>query len=93
MGLDTVGRGGWGGGSNTMADYCAKCYLQIKATVCLNVCDWMNMTERIAIALIFDLLSHNSSTLVKETSYRKTFININYNNNIPFPFFCFCKGY
>ena len=68
----------------------AQCYLQIKPTVCLNVCEWMNMTERIAIALTFDLLSCNRSMLVKETSYRKTFININY-NNISLPFFCFVK--
>ena len=66
MDLNTRGRGGWGGGSNTMADYCAQCYLQIKPTKCLNVCERMNMTERTAIVLTFDLLSHNSLMFVKE---------------------------
>ena len=49
----------------------AQCYLQIKPTVCLNVCEWMNMTERIAIVLTFDLLSRNSSVLVKEPRIEK----------------------
>ena len=71
MDLNTRGRGGWGGGSNTMADYCAQCYLQIKPTKCLNVCERMNMTERTAIVLTFDLLSRNSSMLVKEPHIEK----------------------
>ena len=71
MDLNTRGRGGWGGGSNTMADYCAQCYLQIKPTKCLNVCEWMNMTERTATVLTFDLLSRDSSMLVKEPRMEK----------------------
>ena len=75
-----------------MVNYCAQCYLEIKPNESLNIFEWMNVTEKIAISLTFDLLSYNSSMLVKETSYRKTFININYNNNIPFQFFCFVKA-
>ena len=49
----------------------------------------MNVTERITIALTFHLLSRNSSVLVRETSDRKSLINIiiNYGNKIPFLFF------
>ena len=42
----------------------------------------MNVTERIAIAPTYHLLSRNSSVLVKETSDRTRFINTNYGNNI-----------
>ena len=83
MDLDTRGEGG--AMAQIIWPAIAQCYLQIKPTVCLNVCEWMNMTERIAIALTFDQLSCNLSMLVKETSYRKTFINI------LLPFFCFVK--
>ena len=51
------------------------------------------MTEMITIAPTFHPLSRNLPILVKETSVRKSVININYVNNIPFPFFfCFVKA-
>ena len=49
MDLDTRGEGG--AMAQIIWPAIAQCYLQIKPTVCLNVCEWMNMTERIAIAL------------------------------------------
>ena len=72
---DTRERGGRGGGSNTMADYYAEASLQIRPSESLNVCEQMNVTEMITIAPAFDLLSCNSSMLVKETSDTKSFIN------------------
>ena len=67
MDLDTRGRGGGGSGSNSMAGNCAQRFLQIRSTECLNVCEWMNVIERIAIVSTFDLMSLNSSVLVKKT--------------------------
>ena len=83
MDLDTRERKGGGGGSNTMADYCAQGSLQTRANKSLNVCDEMNVTEGIKIASTFHLLSRNSPMLVKQTSDRKSFLNTtNYGNNI-----------
>ena len=80
MVLDTRGRGGGEGG---MADYCAQGFLQIRLSECLNVCEYMNMTERITNARSFHLLPCNSSMLMKERFYRKSFINTtNYGNKI-----------
>ena len=67
MDLGTRGRGGGRAGSNTMGDYCAQDSLQIRPNESLNVCEYMNVTERIIIASIFELLSRNSPKLVKET--------------------------
>ena len=72
MALDTRERGGGEGG---MADYCAQGFLQIRLCECLNVCEYMNVTERITNARSFHLLPCNSSMLVKERFYRKSFIN------------------
>ena len=54
-----------------MADYCTQGSLQIRPSECLNVCEWMNVTETITIAPTFRLLSGKSSMLLKETSDRK----------------------
>ena len=83
MDFDTRGRGGGGGGSNTMGDYCAQDYLQIRPNESLNVCEQINVTERIIIASIFHLVPRNLQMLVKQTSDRKKFINTtNHGNNI-----------
>ena len=71
-----------------MADYCARGSLQIRPSKCLNISEWVNLREKIIIALIFHLLFGNSSMLVKETSDKNVFINIKLGNNIRFPIFC-----
>ena len=83
MNLDTRERGGGTGGLNMMTDYCTQGSLQTRPNESLNICEQMNLTERIAIASTFHLLSRNSLMLEKQTSDRKSFINTtNYGNNI-----------
>ena len=61
-------RGGGVDDSNTMANYYAQGSLQIRSSECLNVCEWMNVTGRMAVAPKFHLLSRNSS--MSEKNFR-----------------------
>ena len=88
MNMGTRWRGQGSSNSKTMADCCARGSLQIRPSKCLNVSEWVNLREKIIIALIFHLLFGTPSMLMKETSDKNFFINIKLGNNIPFPIFC-----
>ena len=88
MNMGTRWRGQGSSNSKTMADCCARGSLQIRPSKCLNVSEWVNLREKIIIALIFHLLFGTPSMLMKETSDKSFFINIKLGSNIPFPIFC-----